>query len=160
MVDKNILKKRMIILNRINNFSELFSSSISLYFDRFDLEIINILIKEGKLKYVWSEENEQKLIVTSLGKQVLFCYNNTNLIMLFYDLLEKKGYNNDFDIVMKFLFSQDLDMEPYEILTIENYENFARVNSIDIALEKKIDNNDSKKMIKVLELSYDLRNCK
>lgn len=160
MVDKNILKKRMIILNRINNFSELFSSSISLYFDRFDLEIINILVKEGKLKYVWSEENEQKLIVTSLGKQVLFCYNNTNLIMLFYDLLEKKGYNNDFDIIMKFLFSQDLDMEPYEILTIENYENFARVNNIDITLEKKVDNNNSKKMIKVLELSYDLRNSK
>jgi len=160
MVDKNILKKRMIILNRINNFSELFSSSISLYFDRLDLEIINILVKEGKLKYVWSEENEQKLIVTPLGKQVLFCYNNTSLIMLFYDLLDKKGYNNDFDIVMNFLFSQDLDIEPYEILTIENYENFAKVNNIDITLENKTSNNNSKKMIKVLELSHNLCNCK
>ena len=118
MVDRNILRKRMIILNRINCFTELFSSSISLYFDRFDLEIINILVKEGKLKYVWDESKEQKLVVTNLGKQVLFCYNNTNLIMLFYDLLEKKGYNNDFDIIMEFLFSQDLNKEPYEILTV------------------------------------------
>lgn len=160
MVDRNILRKRMIILNRINCFTELFSSSISLYFDRFDLEIINILVKEGKLKYVWDESKEQKLVVTNLGKQVLFCYNNTNLIMLFYDLLEKKGYNNDFDIIMEFLFSQDLNKEPYEILTIEKYESFANIYNINLELNKEQFNDNKKKMIKVLELSYNLRNCK
>lgn len=160
MIDRNILKKRMIILDRINSFSELFSSSISLYFDRFDLEIINVLIKEGKLKYIWEDGNEQKLIVTPLGNQVLFCYNNANLIMLFYELLERKGYNNDFDLVMNFISIQDLDNDPYEILTIENYENFAKEKNIDISLDNKSDNVNTKKIIKVLELSHDLCNLK
>ena len=154
------MKKRMIILDRINNFSELFCSSISLYFDRFDLEIINILIKEGKLKYVWNEDCEQKLIVTPLGKQLLFCYNNANLIMLFYELLERKGYNNDFDLVMNFISVQDFNNDPYEILTVENYENFAKENNIVITLDNNSDNIDTKKMIKVMELSHELCNFK
>lgn len=157
---QRIINKKINILRKIDEFSLIPTKSISIYFSKEEISIINIMIDEGKLAFngdgFTTYDEEERLVITNYGQRMLFCSEYSNLILEFCELLEENGYSNNFDLIMDFLITQDLKQNPREILTINNFENFSMM--YDRCIEKDDESVDN--ICNVLRLSYKICNDK
>lgn len=159
MLETNLFKIRINIIERINIFNDLTINSLSLYFNNKEIENIYTLIDENFLKI---DTNETKIIkLTKKGKKILFCDKNANIIINFCNKLDESGYNYDFDFIMEFIDNQNLELNPEEIFTIENFRNYIieKYNNNE-ANTKKIDFNYQNDIFKTLKLRYRALNVK
>ena len=119
MNTENLIEIKINILEKINFLPNLLVNDLTKHFTQTEIENIYILLNEDILTL-----NEDKILISKLGKTMLFCYNNANLILEFCENLDNYGYSSNFDLIMEFLSTQNLDSDPNEILAINNFYNF------------------------------------
>jgi len=132
----NKMDLEVFILGKLKVLDKIYIDNLKYYFNANELNIIDEMIKKEYIRFVYTSErhyeNPKYIKLLETGEVHFFYENNKEKIEEFKKVLESNNYQNSEEIIKEFLTSKNLDRNPEEILTIENFEEFGYTYGINI----------------------------